>query len=138
MWTVTIKDKGIENEAIAVQVEFTQGDESITRNFAGTTQKEIDNRIKKQLDALVERDANFGNVTVGEWTPAVEEVAEKTAEELEREAWLEQWRVYQKANEAMKALAEAGMEPTEEETTRFNTLKKWVADNRKPEYSQYL
>lgn len=61
-----------------------------------------------------------------------------TAEELARDAWLEQWRIYEKANRAMKALEEAGFEPTEEETTRFNTLKTWVGKNRKPEYSQYI
>ncbi len=63
---------------------------------------------------------------------------ELTPEEIERSAWLEQWRVYERANRAMKALAEAGFEPTEEETARFNTLKNWVGTNRKPEYSQYI
>lgn len=63
---------------------------------------------------------------------------EPTVEELERIAWLEQWHVYVKANQAMKALAEAGFEPTTEETTRFNTLKNWVGANRKPEYSQFI
>jgi hypothetical protein len=61
-----------------------------------------------------------------------------TAEELARNAWLEQWRIYEKANRAMKALAEAGFEPTEDETTQFEALKQWVGTNRKPEYSQYI
>ncbi len=61
-----------------------------------------------------------------------------TPEELARNAWLEQWHIYEKANRAMKALSEAGFEPTEEETTRFNALKNWVGQNRKPEYSQFI
>lgn len=63
---------------------------------------------------------------------------EPTPEELARTAWLEQWRTYERANRAMKALAEAGFEPTEEEQTRFDALKNWVGNNRKPEYSQYI
>lgn len=61
-----------------------------------------------------------------------------TAEEITRNAWLEQWHIYERANRAMKALAEAGFEPTAEEQTRFNALKNWVGQNRKPEYSQYI
>lgn len=63
---------------------------------------------------------------------------EPTPEELARNAWLEQWHIYVKANNAMKALAEAGFEPTAEETARFTALKNWVGTNRKPEYSQYI
>lgn len=63
---------------------------------------------------------------------------EPTAEEIARNLWIDQWRVYVKANTAMKALAEAGFTPTEEETTRFTALKNWVGANRKPEYSQYI
>jgi hypothetical protein len=81
--------------------------------------------------------------------PVVEEVPEPepepvpepeppSEEELARIAWLEQWRVYEKANRAMKALAEAGFEPTQEEQTQFDALKLWVGTNRKPEYSQYI
>lgn len=138
MWTVTIRDKGISNEAISVQVEFTQGEESIVRNFSGSTKKELDRRIAQQLDALEERDANAGLVTVGEWVKPAEEKEEKSAEELEREVWLEKWNVYLKAKTGINALTEAGVTPSEEETTAFEALKKWVADNRKVGYEQYL
>lgn len=70
--------------------------------------------------------------------PEPEPTPESTVEEVARNAWLEQWYVYKKANNAMKELAEAGFEPTTEETTRFEALKNWVGTNRKPEYSQYI
>lgn len=139
MWTVNILDKGIENEAIAIQVAFSNGTESIKRNFAGSTKAELDRRIKQQLDALEERDANAELVTVGEWTAPVEEApAEKTANELAQEAWLEQWKKYRSAKKGMQELKDAGVTPTTEEQTAFDELKAWVADNRKPEYTHLI
>ena len=139
MWNVTIRDKGIKDEAITVQVEYKKGEESIVRNFAGNTQAEIDRRIGNYLQALETRDAEIENVTVGEWTAPVEEApAEKTPEELEQDAWLEQWNLFVKAEKAMAALERNGITPTQEETDRFEALKKWVADNRKPEYSALI
>lgn len=138
MWEVEIIDTGIKNEAIVAQVNFTKGDEVIVRNFAGSTKDEIDGRIAKQLKALEERDANADLVTPGAWSAPVVEKEVKTQEDIEREAWLEQWEAYKKAKEGMDALEEAGIEPTPEEVAGFNALKEWVAANRKKEYTQYL
>ena len=139
MWKVTIRDKGIKDELITVQVEFSQGDESIVRNLGGNSKSEIDKLITNQLDALEKRDEEIESVTVGEWNkPAQEIEKDPTPEEAERDAWIEQWESYRHAKKAMEELAEAGIEPTEEEIESFEALKKWVADNRKIEYSQYV
>ena len=139
MWTVTIRDTGVKDEAITLQVEFTKGDESIVRNFAGNTKAEIDRRIKQQLDALKARDENIALVQTGEWKEPVEEpTPEPTAEEQAQAAWLEQWNRYKGALAGMKALAEAGVEPTAEEKGDFEALKRWVADNRKKEYTHLI
>lgn len=139
MWTVTIRDKGLHNEAITLQVEFKNGDESIVRNFAGNTKEELDSKIARQLETLEKRDANVDLVTVGEWTPPFKPVEpEKTADELAADAWLEQWNAFTAAEKAMDALKRNGITPTTDEQTAFETLKKWVADNRKPEYSRLI
>lgn len=138
MWNVSIRDKGIQNEAITVQVEFTKGEESIVRNFAGTTKEEIDNRIKQQLDLLEKRDQNVDLVSVGSWEKEPEPEVVVTVEEQERNLWLEKWREYLQGKKGMEELADAGITPTAEETARFEALKQWVAENRKIEYTQYL
>ena len=139
MWTATIRDKGVQNEAITCQVEFVNGKESIVRNFAGNTKEEIDRRIQQQLDALVKRDENVDLVTVGEWTAPVEEPApEPTPEEAARDAWLEKWREFAGAEKGIAALARNGITPKPEEQAAFDALKQWVADNRKPEYTHLI
>lgn len=138
MWTVNIKDKGAKQEVITIQVEFSDGTENIVRNFAGNSQAELDSKIQKYLDLLETRDADISKVELGTWTPKVEEVPEKTAEELAQEAWLEQWKKYQGAKKGMEELAAAGVTPTDEETAAFEALKTWVADNRKPEYTHLI
>lgn len=94
--------------------------------------------IKKRVKDYLDSELNFTPEPVIDLV--VEEVPEpeKTPEELARDAWLEQWRTYEKADKGMKALRDAGIEPTQEELTRFEALKAWVADNRKPEYVAYL
>ena len=138
MWTVEIKNKQTQHEAIVVEVDFINGAETITRNIAGTTKEEIDSRIAKQLKLLEDRDANVDAVTVGAWTAPTPAVTEPTKGEKDRDLWLAQWRVYQGSLKAMQALSEANIAPTAEETARFEALKTWIADNRKPEYAAFL
>lgn len=138
MWTVNIKETGINNEAITAVVEFVNGDEVITRNLAGNTKAEIDGRIERQLKALETRDAEKDLVTEGEWTAPVVEEPTLTPEQAAAKAWVTQWRKYVKAKQGMDALSEAGITPAQEETDAFDALKTWVAENRKPEYTYLI
>lgn len=138
MWNVTIRDKGINNEAITIQVAFENGEETIVRNFAGNTKEELDHKIKKQLDALIARDENLVKVSTGAWTAPTEPEVVKTDEEIARDLWLEKWREFVSAEKAMKALERNGITPTAEETQAFNDLRNWVAANRKTEYASLI
>jgi len=138
MWTVNIKDKGVKHEAIEIQVEFSNGSESITRNFAGSSKSELDSRIKRQLDALNTRDEDYLKVETGTWTAPVEEEVTKTADELAQEEWLAEWKKYKAAKAGMQELADAGVTPSEVEQAAFDELKTWVAENRKPEYTHLI
>jgi hypothetical protein len=115
--------------------------ETIYKNIFFTSQENLNSQVnaeKARLDALL---VALSGVPLGDFAPTPEPIPEPeppSEEELARNAWLEQWRVYEKANRAMKALAEAGFEPTQEEQTQFDALKLWVGTNRKPEYSQYI
>lgn len=128
--------------ATAVVMDGTK--ELFTRNVKVRSKEEMDGTLANILEIANKVEADFKAVSEGTWTPPVKEevVPEpepvKTAEEIEREAWLEQWGRYTKAKKAMDALADAGATPTTEETTRFEALKTWVLTNRKPEYSEYL
>lgn len=117
--------------------------EVVHENIGFTTEEELNAAIVKKRDELIAKQNAASAIPVGEYTPTevVEEPEvepQQTPEEVARDAWLEQWRLYCQAKKGMDALQEAGIDPTEEETTRFNALKQWVADNRKPEYSMYL
>ena len=61
-----------------------------------------------------------------------------TQADIEREAWLVQWREYEVAERAIDKLSKAGITPTEQEAAGFAALKKWVADNRKTEYMYFI
>jgi hypothetical protein len=142
MYTVSIlgTSKNLELRRFIVTARFTDGDHIVEKDFQFNL-TETEEGVKKVLRSALE-DFNAVTPTIAEGSIdlAEEVIAEevKTAEEVAREAWLEQWHIYEKANTGMKSLAEAGIEATAEEVTRFNALKTWVAENRKPEYSQYL
>lgn len=139
MWTVTIRDKGVKDELIMAQVEFSQGDETIVRNLGDTTKAGLDQKIAKFKEKLEQRDAEKDLVTTGEWTePAPEPAPVKTQAEIEQETWLAEWKKYKAAKAGMKELADAGVTPSEVEQAAFDELKTWVAENRKPEYTHLI
>jgi len=138
MWNVKIRDKGVADEAITVQVEFTKDSETIVRNFSANSQSAIDQKIISYRDALKKRDEDFDSVAVGDWIDPTQEEVTPTQEELEAQAWVEQWEIYTKAKLGMEALAEAGAEPTPEELASFEALKTWLVSNRKSEYTHLI
>lgn len=112
--------------------------EVVHENFNFTTEQQLNDQVvvkKKELEA---KHLAATAIVLGEYVPTEPTQNEMTAEEQARTQWLMQWRAYLQAKKGMDALAEAGITPSEEETTRFNALKQWVADNRKTKYSQYL
>lgn len=134
MWNVTIRDKGVKDEAITIQVEFSKGEESIVRNFAGNTKDELDRRIKQQLDALTKRDENIELVATGEWTAPVEEAPEPTAEEQAEAEWIDAHNRLKKAQELADMAVKAGQEVTPERQQLIDDLAVYVNTNFKPEY----
>jgi hypothetical protein len=146
---VVIQSREQVEDKIRANIAVMDGTtELFGRALFGRTWAEIENQITQLKRNIELAKAEVNAVPVGVVTPVTPtptstptltpEPVVPTAEELARDAWLEQWWIYERANRAMKALAEAGFEPTEEETTRFNALKNWVGANRRPEYSQYL
>jgi len=89
MWTINILDKGRDQELIAVQVEFKNGDESIKRNFAANTKERLVAKVKQYKEALEKRDADFDDVQTGTFTPTEETPTEPTQAELDERAWRE-------------------------------------------------
>lgn len=138
MWNVTIRDTGVQNEAITIQVEFTKGEESIVRNFAGNTKEELDSKIARQLETLEKRDANIPLVKAGSWTPVV---TEKTPEDLEKEAfeaakaeWLQKKAALATMIEDMQKGRELGITPDETQVSIMQGLATWVNENMRQEY----
>jgi hypothetical protein len=139
MFTAKITNKTkVANGNLMVTVGFTDGTDTYSENIQPQNKGGFDQWVKARIESLntakelelednLEKELSF-----------TELVVELTAEEEARDTWLAQWRVYEKANGAMKSLTQAGIEATAEETTRFNVLKTWVGDNRKPEYSQFI
>ena len=139
MFTAKITNKTkVANGNLMITVEFSDGKDTFSENVQPQDKAGFDHWVKSRITTLntakeFELDDNLGKeITV------TEPVIELTADEKARDTWLEQWRVYSNANRAMKELADAGIEATTEEVARFEALKKWVADNRKPEYSQFI
>lgn len=122
---ITLSKEGKEDETFTTKIES----EAVLEATIKALEKRLNDRDEFQSK-------DFSNYVPP--VPEAPKVIEPTAEEKAREMWLAQWQVYSKANTAMKALSEAGIEATEDEMTRFNALKKWVGDNRKPEYSQFM
>ena len=144
MKTIQIRNKNNEGEKISVTVDVVEsGDVLFSKVVEARSKDELDRTIANVLQIANQVSEDFDSVAEGEWTApvVVEEVVKevvKSADEVAQELWLAQWAVYEKANNAMKALTEAGIESTPAEITRFNALKTWVGDNRKPEYAQYM
>ena len=141
MWTAKLNRKEENSGATKFFVDFTNGDKTHTEWCVPQDEQGFKHWVKSRLQTFEASEALKAQLTEGDEIDLSEpepETPELTAEEAERNTWLEQWRVYSNANRAMKELADAGIEATTEEVTRFETLKKWVADNRKPEYSQFM
>lgn len=136
---VTVSPETEDAEAVYDYVETSRPKlEVVYENIYFTTQDELDTSITNKRNELIAKHEAASVVTPGEYTPTETTVVEPTAEEVARNTWLEKWRDYLQAKKGMDALKDAGITPTEEETTLFEGLKKWVADNRKPEYSQFI
>lgn len=75
---------------------------------------------------------------LNELNGVVEPLPEPTPEELERNAWLEQFQLLERSLRAKEKLEAVGLSFSTEEQARFDALVTWVADNRKIEYVQYM
>ena len=141
MWTAKLNRKEENSGATKFFVDFTNGDKTHTEWCVPQDEHGFKYWVKSRLQTFEASEALKTQLSEGDEIDLSEpekETPEPTPEEVARDAWLEQWQTYEKANSAMKALADASIEATPEEVTRFTALKTWVADNRKPEYSQFM
>lgn len=128
--------KDMQRRRRIVNVKFTNGETEFDQEFQFSINEDNNNVkkvIKQYLDELNTEIQPIEDLVVPE-----PEVEVPDPETVARKIWLEKWHEYLKAKKGMEELADAGITPTTEETSRFEALKQWVADNRKIEYTQYL
>lgn len=140
MFTAKVQKKETTSGTFKVFVEFSDGETSTIEWCIPQNKEGLNHWIKSRLETLnagieIDAELNVGDALTGE--EVVEEPV-PTPEEEARNTWLIKWHEYSNALRGMKALEEAGITPTSEETTAFEELKTWVADNRKPEYTHFI
>ncbi len=139
MYTASIKEKAFELGELWVTVEYTNGTTTFTDPAIRIySEQDLINKVRDRINQIETLETVYDSLELGNFTIPDQTKPAPTAEEIERDTWLSSWTDYSGAVRGMKALADAGIEPTAEETNRFNALKNWVATNRRPEYSRYL
>lgn len=141
MYTATITKTNFSGGTLQIEVEYTNGTETLLEAYNVTSQADVDRAIARKLAQLADLEQTAATIVVGEYTPPATTPAptpEPTAEEIARGIWLEKWNDYKLAQRAMQELEKAGIAPTVEEQTAFDALKTWVGENRRKEYMYFI
>lgn len=142
MFTSSIKSTDFFNGEIRIEVEFLQdseGAQPFVETFRPTSKEQFDALVRNRVVELERMESFVESLPVGDYTPEpLPEPVQPTQDELEKDFWMSKWREYKGAQRGIEELEKAGFEPTSEELSKFELLKTWLAENRKPEYSQLI
>lgn len=140
MWTAKINKKEESSGLQRVYVDFTNGEKTVTEWCIPSDEAGFKHWVKSRISAFETASAMEALIDGQEidLTETTSEPSELTQEEIDRNTWLEKWNEYKAAKKGMDELTDAGIIPTDEEQAAFETLKQWVADNRKMEYTHLI